>query len=332
MTGPADDGARRAELRRHVLELTSDLRQWVEWAALTGAADLPVEPVPVASPLQRARAAASAPRAPRPPASQAGRAPAPPAARAPAPPAGRPGAAPAPAPSADGPPPWLLEVPPPDVGAPAGPRDDDPRVAAARHADPQPAPQPPARPPQPDETLDAIEAELGACVRCPLSQTRRHIVYGVGAPDARLVIIGEGPGRDEDLTGEPFVGRSGQLLNRMLEAIGLRREDAYICNVVKCRPPGNRDPLPLEVATCSPFLRRQVRAIGPRVILTVGRFAGQTILGTDASMGQMRRSVGSVDGTPVVATYHPSYLLRTPAMKARAWEDLLKVRRLLTAR
>jgi DNA polymerase len=225
-----------------------------------------------------------------------------------------------------------MEVPPPAVGELLRAGDGDPRGGGSRHAEPPPAPQPPARPPQPDETLEAIAAELGACVRCPLSQTRRHIVYGVGAPDAKIVIIGEGPGRDEDLTGEPFVGRSGQLLNRMLEAIGLRREDAYICNVVKCRPPGNRDPLPLEVATCSPFLRRQVRAIGPRVILTVGRFAGQTLLGTDAAIGQMRRSVGSVDGTPVVATYHPSYLLRTPAMKARAWEDLLKVRRLLSGR
>ena len=141
--------------------------------------------------------------------------------------------------------------------------------------------------------------------------------------------MGEAPGRDEDLTGEPFVGRSGQLLTRMLAAIGLRRDEAYICNVLKCRPPQNRDPAPDELATCSPFVIRQVQAIEPRVILTVGRFASQTVLGSEESMGRMRGQTHSWQGFPVVPTYHPAYLLRNPAAKRDAWEDLLRVRALL---
>jgi DNA polymerase len=151
----------------------------------------------------------------------------------------------------------------------------------------------------------------------------------VGSETADLVIMGEAPGRDEDLTGEPFVGRSGQLLTRMLAAIGLRRDEAYICNVLKCRPPQNRDPAPDELATCSPFVIRQVQAIEPRVILTVGRFASQTVLGSEESMGRMRGQTHSWQGFPVVPTYHPAYLLRNPAAKGDAWEDLLRVRALL---
>ncbi|TNF24795.1 MAG: uracil-DNA glycosylase [Deltaproteobacteria bacterium] len=181
----------------------------------------------------------------------------------------------------------------------------------------------------PGETLEQIRADLGACERCPLHAGRRNIVFGVGSPVAELMLIGEGPGQHEDLTGEPFVGRSGQLLTRMLGAIGLERGEVYIANVVKCRPPGNRDPEPHEVATCSPYLHRQIQAIRPRVIMTLGRFAAQSIVGIEGSLGDLRRELRSYQQIPVVATYHPAYLLRTPAAKRKAWEDLLKVRALL---
>jgi len=179
------------------------------------------------------------------------------------------------------------------------------------------------------ETLDAIRADLGICTRCALSQGRKNIVFGVGNPAAELVIVGEAPGRNEDLTGEPFVGRAGALLNRMLQAIGLDRNTVYICNVLKCRPPNNRDPMPDEIATCSPFMHRQLDSIAPRAILTVGRFASVNIMGRDASMGELRRSTGSIRGIPVVATYHPAYLLRNPSAKRKTWDDLLRVRDLL---
>lgn len=204
-----------------------------------------------------------------------------------------------------------------------------------------PAPQPQMRPivatPVPTgnvakgaEGLAQVRAELGDCQRCALAQGRKHIVYGVGNPNAELVLVGEAPGQQEDITGEPFVGKSGQLLTRMLAAIGLERDQVYICNVIKCRPPQNRDPLPQEIATCSPFLHRQIRALQPKVLMTLGRFAGVNMLGRQASMGELRRDgVGSFQGTPVVPTFHPSYLLRTPAAKRGAWEDLLRVRAML---
>ncbi len=156
-------------------------------------------------------------------------------------------------------------------------------------------------------------------------------MFGVGSPQAEIVVVGEAPGYNEDMTGEPFVGRAGQLLTRMLAAIGVRRENAYICNVLKCRPPRNRDPGPAEIAACSPFMVRQVKAIGPRVILTTGKFASQVILGLDQSMGQMRGSVRSYHGVPVVPTYHPAYLLRNPAAKRATWDDLLRAREIIRA-
>jgi DNA polymerase len=177
--------------------------------------------------------------------------------------------------------------------------------------------------------LIQVSTELGDCQRCRLGKERKKLVFGVGNPNASLVLIGEAPGEQEDLTGEPFVGRSGQLLTRMLGAIGLSREEVYICNVVKCRPPQNRDPQPDEIATCSPFLHRQIQAIGPSVILTLGRFAAVNVLGLDQAIGELRKRVGSLNGIPVVPTYHPSYLLRTPRMKRQAWDDLLTVRRLI---
>jgi uracil-DNA glycosylase len=178
--------------------------------------------------------------------------------------------------------------------------------------------------------LDALRVELGDCRRCELYQGRRNIVFGVGNPSASLVVVGEAPGRDEDLTGEPFVGRSGQLLTRMLQAIGMAREDAYICNVLKCRPPRNRDPEASEIATCSPFMTRQIEAIAPKVIITTGRFASQTVLGLDLSMGSMRGTIRSFHGVPVVPMYHPAYLLRSPAAKRQAYEDLLTVKSILS--
>jgi len=162
-----------------------------------------------------------------------------------------------------------------------------------------------------------------------LHEGRRNIVFGVGRPSADLVVVGEAPGRDEDLSGEPFVGRSGQLLTRMLAAIGVPREDAYICNVLKCRPPRNRDPEASEIATCSPFLARQIAAIAPKVIITTGRFASQTVLGLDLNMGQLRGTVRSFEGVPVVPMYHPAYLLRNPSAKRQTYADLLQVKSLM---
>ena len=179
------------------------------------------------------------------------------------------------------------------------------------------------------ESLEQIRHDLGACTRCKLHAGRSNIVFGVGAATADLLIVGEGPGYHEDRTGEPFVGRAGRLLNRMLAAIGLERRTVYICNVVKCRPPNNRDPEPDEVAACSPFMHRQIASIKPKVIMTVGSFAGRSVLGMDGSVGKLRSEVRSFQDIPVVATYHPAYLLRTPRMKRTVWEDLLKVRDIL---
>jgi DNA polymerase len=179
------------------------------------------------------------------------------------------------------------------------------------------------------EDLAAIRADLGDCRRCKLCEGRTNIVFGVGSPSARLVVVGEGPGFHEDRTGEPFVGRAGQLLTRMLAAIGLRRDEVYIANVVKCRPPENRDPQPDEIAACSPFLVRQLEAIAPDLIVTVGRFSSQVICGLDVSIGRLRGTVRSFRGVPVVVTYHPAYLLRNPAAKRQAWEDLLVARAVL---
>jgi DNA polymerase len=158
-------------------------------------------------------------------------------------------------------------------------------------------------------------------------------VFGVGRRDAELLVIGEAPGADEDRAGEPFVGRAGQLLNRMLGAIGFPREDVYIANVLKCRPPGNRDPRPEESASCNPYLERQIALIKPRAVLAVGRIAAQHLLQSDEPIGRLRGRVLSFGAlqTPIVVTYHPAYLLRSPEAKAKAWRDLCAVRRLIKA-
>jgi len=179
------------------------------------------------------------------------------------------------------------------------------------------------------ETLDEISADLGDCRRCPLCEKRKRIVFGVGNPNARLVFVGEGPGREEDEKGEPFVGEAGRLLDRILFAMGLQRSDVYICNVVKCRPPGNRDPLTEEIAACEPFLKRQLAAIRPRIIVALGRFAAQTLLRDDAPVSRLRGAWREYEGVPLMPTFHPAYLLRNPSGKREVWEDVKEVMRRL---
>ena len=172
------------------------------------------------------------------------------------------------------------------------------------------------------ETLEEIRAEFQDCRRCALCQGRRNIVFGVGDAHARLVLVGEAPGREEDERGEPFVGEAGRLLDRILFAMGLRREEVYICNVEKCRPPGNRDPLPEEIAACEPFLRRQLAAIRPQLIVTLGRFAAQTLLRETTPITRLRGQWREYEGIPLLPTLHPAYLLRNPASKREVWEDM----------
>lgn len=180
------------------------------------------------------------------------------------------------------------------------------------------------------ETLETIRTDLGDCTRCQLHGLgRRQIVFGVGNPDADLMFVGEAPGADEDVQGIPFVGRAGQLLTRIIEAIDLRRDDVYIANVIKCRPPNNRDPEPQEVATCQPFLFRQIDAIRPRVIVALGSFAARALLDTRDPISKLRGRVYPYRGARLVATFHPAYLLRDPRRKREAWEDMKTVRALL---
>ena len=175
------------------------------------------------------------------------------------------------------------------------------------------------------DTLERARQDLGECTRCKLHKSRTKIVFGVGNSRAELVFIGEGPGRDEDLQGEPFVGRAGKLLTQMIEAMSLRREDVYICNVVKCRPPENRLPENDEIAACSPFLLRQLDAIRPKVIVCLGACASQTLLQTTQGISRFRGEWFDFRGSKLIATYHPAYLLRNPAAKADVWKDLQKV-------
>lgn len=178
--------------------------------------------------------------------------------------------------------------------------------------------------PAPDDEWEALRAEVAGCTKCRLCETRTQTVFGVGDPHARWMVIGEAPGAEEDRRGEPFVGRAGQLLDSMLRAVGLARESVFIANILKCRPPGNRDPGPDEVASCLPYLVRQVALVEPTVILAVGRIAAQNLLGTDAPLARLRGTVHRFGeaGTPLVVTYHPAYLLRSPGEKRKAWDDL----------
>jgi DNA polymerase len=170
---------------------------------------------------------------------------------------------------------------------------------------------------------DSLEAEVSACTLCELHCTRTQTVFGVGNLQATWMVIGEAPGEQEDLQGEPFVGRAGQLLNEMLRAIGLKREEVYIANILKCRPPRNRDPKPEEAAACESYLKRQIALIRPHVILAAGRIAAQNLLKTTEAIGKLRGRVHEYEGIPLVITYHPAYLLRAPLEKRKAWQDLL---------
>ena len=175
------------------------------------------------------------------------------------------------------------------------------------------------------DTLAAIREFIGDCTRCKLYKGRNKIVFGVGNPKADLVFVGEGPGRDEDMQGEPFVGRAGKLLTQMIEAMSLRREDVYIANVVKCRPPENRLPEKDEIATCSPFLMRQLDVIRPKVICCLGSCSAQTLLQTTQGISKFRGEWFEFRGAKLIATYHPAYLLRNPSAKGEVWKDLQKV-------
>src|SRR5213595_1821850 len=185
------------------------------------------------------------------------------------------------------------------------------------------SPRPESRTPDPVQALRIVREDLGACTRCRLhKQGRKQIVFGVGNPRADLMFIGEAPGADEDEQGEPFVGRAGQLLNNMIKAMGLCREDIYIANIIKCRPPGNRTPERDECDTCSPFLMRQIEVIGPKAIVALGAVAAKNLLGLNDSMAELRGHWYDFRATKLAVTYHPAFLLRDPRQKKEAWKDL----------
>lgn len=250
----------------------------------------------------------------------------------PADPPARPSREPVAPPPTDEPPPLVLERPAP--------------IAAEREPAPAPAASTPGRPPdglvvgnssrelfagqQPRlATLADIAAAVGACTKCSLSRTAKNPVPGEGNPDADFMCVGEAPGATEDDTGRPFVGRAGELLTKILAAIDLRREDVFIGNVLKHRPPGNRNPLPDEVTACSPYLIRQIELIRPKVILALGLFAAQTLLETKLTIGKLRGQIHRYYGVPLIVTYHPAALLRNPSWKRPTWEDVQLARRIL---
>jgi uracil-DNA glycosylase len=207
----------------------------------------------------------------------------------------------------------------------------------AQHASPLPATAQPIVGSKSD-ALAALRAEIGDCTRCKLHTGRMNLVFGTGHPEAQLMFVGEAPGEDEDRQGLPFVGKAGQLLTRIIEAMGLARDRVYIANIIKCRPPRNRNPEPDEIASCSPFIQRQIEIIRPRVICALGSFAAQTLLGTGQKISQLRGrfhdlpipfSDGSPAGIKVMPTFHPAYLLRNPQDKKRVWEDMQMIMRKL---
>jgi DNA polymerase len=175
--------------------------------------------------------------------------------------------------------------------------------------------------------LEKVYQEMKTCQRCPLGKTRRNLVFGDGNPSARIVFVGEAPGADEDEQGLPFVGRAGQLLTKIIEAMGLKRKDVYICNILKCRPPANRNPLPGEIGLCEPFLKKQLQVIMPQVICALGTFAAQTLLKTDIPITVLRGRFHSYEGIKLMPTYHPAYLLRNPSAKKLVWEDVQMIMR-----
>jgi DNA polymerase len=217
---------------------------------------------------------------------------------------------------------------------PVAPRSIDRAIAAPERVLAPPAPVSSSAPDDPDKAWQRINFEVHACQACGLASTRQKVVVGQGSTHARCLLIGEAPGAEEDRQGQPFVGRAGALLDQMLSAAGIDRErDVYVTNTLKCRPPGNRNPQPDELAQCSPFLARQIALLEPRVIVLLGRFAAQAVLSTDASIaslrGRIHRLPQATTATSCIVTYHPAYLLRNPADKALAWRDWVSVRRAL---
>ncbi len=204
----------------------------------------------------------------------------------------------------------------PAPGAPAAAGDDAPTIPAPAAGNVA-------------ASLDELRETVSACTRCPLHATRTQAVFGVGNPHADLMFIGEAPGADEDRKGEPFVGRAGQLLNKIIAAMGMKREDVYITNILKSRPPNNRDPQPSEVEACEAYLRQQIAIIQPKYICALGRVAAHWLLKTDAPLGAMRTRQHTYEGIPVIVTYHPAALLRNPGFKAPCWEDMKKLMALL---
>jgi len=180
--------------------------------------------------------------------------------------------------------------------------------------------------------LEAVRTELADCRRCSLGSLRHRLVFGEGNPRSELVFVGEAPGADEDAQGKPFVGRAGQLLTKIIAAMGLKREEVYICNILKCRPPGNRNPQPEEIIACEPFLIRQLEAIRPRVICALGSFAAHTLLKSEAPISTLRGRFHRYQGIPLMPTYHPAYLLRNPGAKKQVWEDIQAIMKVLQER
>ena len=219
-----------------------------------------------------------------------------------------------------------------EPGAEQPQREPEAVAPAARKAKPtafNPPPKATGRARDWKKQLAAVGAEAAECRKCPLCETRNSVVFETGTASVPLVFVGEAPGRDEDLQGLPFVGRAGQLLTKIIEAIGIDREDVYICNILKCRPPNNRDPLPEEVEQCLPYLERQLEILNPRVICALGRIAAQVLLQTKTPIGKLRGRVFLYNGRKLVPTYHPAALLRNPDLKRTVWEDVQLVRRIL---
>lgn len=211
------------------------------------------------------------------------------------------------------------------VSSVARPKIVPPAEASPRTREPSALKLPEAPPHSDQKALDEIRRDMGNCTRCKLCQGRKHIVFGTGNPRAQLVFVGEGPGAEEDAQGLPFVGPAGQLLTKMIEAMGFKRDEVYICNVVKCRPPNNRNPEPDEIAACEPFLKAQLKSIQPKAIVALGKFAAQTLLRDEAPITRLRGTWRQYEGIALMPTFHPAYLLRQPAEKKKAWSDLQQV-------
>ncbi len=204
---------------------------------------------------------------------------------------------------------------------------DEPEPEVVAEADSEPAVEPSAPPVRDGLDWTALRGAVSGCTQCALHETRTQTVFGVGNQDADWMIIGEAPGAEEDRRGEPFVGRAGKLLDEMLRAVGQGRDKVFIANILKCRPPNNRDPKPEESAQCRGYLERQIELVQPRIILAVGRIAAQLLLDTDTPVGRLRGKPHQLGATPLVVTYHPAYLLRSPSQKRKSWQDLCLARR-----